>query len=230
MTISSKSDQIALLGRVRDALASHPADADETSNPLAELDAEIARIGKLAVPWPFFLHVALIVHEGGIMMLAGIGHHHLLTQAAAFCRRQWGEINDSRDPATLDDETVTRDYFNGHPEDRLQSAKLRVDPETGIDREELEFGNYLALSTSHVSGATADLLEEWSVMDPEWQPIEVASTRYGWFVPTLPEQCRDPALPADLVQALAFTRDEGCTYLLLDRDAATTERLPIFDW
>jgi hypothetical protein len=68
------------------------------------------------------------------MVLAGIDHHHLLALVAEFCQRQWDEINDCRDPATLDDAMVTRDYFNGHPEDRLRSSKLRVDPETGIDR------------------------------------------------------------------------------------------------
>ncbi|AMK24706.1 MULTISPECIES: DUF5983 family protein [unclassified Sphingobium] len=37
-------------------------------------------------------------------------------------------------------------------------------------------------------------------------------------------------LPADLVSALAFARGLGCNYLILDRDASTTDRLACYEW
>ncbi|WP_298673135.1 hypothetical protein [uncultured Sphingomonas sp.] len=231
MTNTTRSDHLALLERVRAALETYMPNNDEMHALLAEFGAGIAAIGKTAVPWPIFLHMAQITHGGGILMLAAIDHRSLLAQVADFCRGQWGEINDPRDPATLDDATATRDYFNRHPEVRLQSRKLRVDPVTGIDREELEYGVYVVLSNSHITEATACLLDEWAQTDPMQRPLSVADNHYGWFVSANPVAPADQdKLPADLAAALTFARDQGCTYLLLDRDAGTTGHLPESEW
>jgi len=231
MTSTTRSDHLALLERVRAALETHMPNTDEMHALLAEFGTGIAAIGKTAMPWPIFLHMAQITHGGGILMLAAIDHRSLLAQVADFCRGQWGEINDPRDPAALDDATVTRDYFTRHPEDRLQLRKLRVDPVTGIDHEELEYGGYLVLSNSHITEATAAQLDEWAQTDPTDCPLAVANSQYGWFVSANPVAPADRhRIPADLVAALTFARDQGCTYLLLDRDAGTTKHLPEYEW
>ncbi|MBO9579505.1 MAG: hypothetical protein J7498_01275 [Sphingobium sp.] len=231
MTTTTKADHLALLERVRAALEAHMPNTDEMHTLLADLGTGIAAIGKTVVPWSFFLYVGQITHQGGILMLAAIDHHHLLAQVADFCRREWGEINHPRDPAALDDATAARDYFNRHPEDRLQTAMLHVDPQTGVDREELEYGDYLVLSTSHITKATSSLLDQWAQIEPMQCPLSVANNHYGWFVSANPVPPADQdKLPADLAAALTFARDQGCTYLLLDRDAGTTAHLPEYEW
>src|SRR3989304_5726747 len=48
----------------------------------------------------------------------------------------------------------------------------------------VEFGRYLVLSPVHVCMKPADLLDAWAVLEPSSRPLAVASTHYGWFIPT----------------------------------------------
>jgi hypothetical protein len=95
----------------------------------------------------------------------------------------------------------------------------------------MEFGKYVVLSTAHVRCATAELLTAWALLPPTDQPLPVASTHYGWFLPTrhlaIPDDLR---LPDELGALLAFGRDQGCDYVLLDCDGDRTDVLPVFPW
>jgi hypothetical protein len=211
----TRSAHLALLARAKAALAPHAASAG-ISDLIADLEAAVGRIQQTPVPWPVPVYLALIGHGHGTSVAAAVSHKGLLDQVAVFCRSQWGEINDDRDPASLDASLVVRDYFNRHPEDRLVS---------------LEIGNYLALSSRHISWPTTLTIDEWMTRDPSDRPVSIADTHYGWLICTVPSSFGDrSAIPDDLTDTLSFAQEKGCDYLILDRDASTTDRLPCFEW
>ncbi|MEC3947597.1 DUF5983 family protein [Sphingobium sp. HWE2-09] len=48
----------------------------------------------------------------------------------------------------------------------------------------MEKGQYLVLGTAHIRCATGKLLNDWADLPPARQPLSVAPTQYGWFIPT----------------------------------------------
>src|SRR3546814_5000361 len=121
-----------------------------------------------------------------------------------------GEINDPRDPALLNAETVVRDYFNRHPEDQFACRMELIDPDFGDDANDMEIGNYLALSSSHISWRTTLKLDEWLTLDPSDRPVSVADTHHGWFICAQQSSFGDHLeIPDDLFHALTFARDQG---------------------
>ncbi|TAJ74139.1 MAG: hypothetical protein EPO45_17215 [Sphingobium sp.] len=231
MTDHSRSAHLALLARARTALATHTKASGDIADVVAELDAAIAWIGGAPVPWSVPVHLAVIGHGDGTSVVAAVSRKGLLDQVAVFCRSRWGEINDSRDPGAMEVRTMVRDYFNLHPEDQLVSRLEWIDPDLGYDPERLEIGNYLTLSSGHVSWQTTLEIDEWMTLDPSERPVTIADTHYGWLVSTLPPTADEQSkIPADLAAALTFARDKGCNYLILDRDAGATDHLPCFEW
>ncbi|KHK90370.1 hypothetical protein LK12_17405 [Novosphingobium malaysiense] len=95
----------------------------------------------------------------------------------------------------------------------------------------MEFGRYLVLSTSHVRLSTAERLDAWAGLDRSLRPLAVASTHEGWFVASreIPEPYRRK-VPLELLAAMRFARDLGCSYLLFDCDADVIDALPVFPW
>lgn len=95
----------------------------------------------------------------------------------------------------------------------------------------MEIGKHLVLSTAHIRYKSAELLDNWTNAPAAEQPVPVASTPWGWFVPTKPAHGRDLAeLPDELAAILAFGRSLGCDYVLLDSDGPLVEQLPEFPW
>lgn len=93
------------------------------------------------------------------------------------------------------------------------------------------FGRYVAISTEHVRYTTAELLNGWATLPAPERPVGVISTYYGWFLPTQDaDPVKLPASAAELPAILAFGRMHGCTYVLLDPDAPSTDQLPTFPW
>lgn len=93
----------------------------------------------------------------------------------------------------------------------------------------MEFGKYVVLSTAHVRCATAERLTAWTGLPPELQPIAVAPTSYGWFLPTR-SLVDAEQLPEELPAILAFGLGHGCDYVLLDSDGEEASELPVFPW
>ena len=115
----------------------------------------------------------------------------------------------------------------------LDCAIGSIDPEPGADAdaERLEVGNYIALSTSHVSWPTTLKVDEWMTQEPCDRPVSIADTHYGWLLCSRPSSFGEASeIPADLAAVLAFAEQRGCDYLILDRDAAASDRLPCFEW
>lgn len=95
----------------------------------------------------------------------------------------------------------------------------------------MEIGTYLVVSTVHIRCATGDLLARWARLPPAGQPIAVSPTPHGWFVAAQAlDELPDGVLPDDLSAILAFGRDQGCDYVLLDCDGKTSAALTIFPW
>lgn len=95
----------------------------------------------------------------------------------------------------------------------------------------VEIGRYLAIGTMHVSMKTAETLDAWALLEPASRPLGVASTHYGWFIPTRDAEESDrKQIPAELLAAMALAREQGCDYLLFDCDACAIDALPTFPW
>ncbi|WP_263588847.1 hypothetical protein [Sphingopyxis sp. GC21] len=113
----------------------------------------------------------------------------------------------------------------------LDCAIGSIAPEPGADAERLEVGSYIALSTRHVSWPTTLKIDEWMTQEPCDRPVSIADTHYGWLLCSRPSSFGEPSeIPADLVAVLAFAEQMACDYLILDRDATASDRLPCFEW
>jgi hypothetical protein len=95
----------------------------------------------------------------------------------------------------------------------------------------VEIGRYLVLGTVHVSMKTAELLDGWALLEPSSRPLAVASTHYGWFIPTREAEKPDrERIPNEVLAAMRVGREQGCDYLLFDCDAGETDGLVVFPW
>ena len=88
-----------------------------------------------------------------------------------------------------------------------------------------EIRTLLALSTAHVSGDTARMLNNTT---PEKWPVSGGSTSYGWFI-YAHDDCYDE-MPLDLVETFIFARKNGCEYIMFDCDVEPITELPTHDW
>jgi hypothetical protein len=95
----------------------------------------------------------------------------------------------------------------------------------------VETGRYLVLGTMHVAVKTAQTLDAWALLGPGERPLAVASTHYGWFIPTRnPDEPDRSEIPPELMEAMRLGREQGCDYLLFDCDAGAIDGLAVFPW
>lgn len=98
-------------------------------------------------------------------------------------------------------------------------------------KQKLEIDKMLTISSRHVSADTKDLLDQ-AADDNEEDPMPSVYEKqgYGWLVACDPdnEETWDN-YPADLVQCMKLTRDNGCFWLCLDADGPRVETLEFFD-
>lgn len=91
---------------------------------------------------------------------------------------------------------------------------------------------HMALSTGHISKKTGDWLD-YALCDID-QMTNVSPlsggpyAAAGWFM-HCPEEVH-VSVPEDLKLVMQFVRKNGCSYLLMDRDADTIEGLEVFEW
>lgn len=113
-----------LLTRMRAALEDPAALSDAGRRTLIEdLDAAHRAIDPLE---PRSVHVAAIQHDLGYDVFAAFGCERLDHMVAGFCRERWAETGDDRDPAALDDATVTSIWFD-NDQAELKTMEI-VDP------------------------------------------------------------------------------------------------------
>ena len=98
-------------------------------------------------------------------------------------------------------------------------------------KQKMEIDKMLTISSRHVSADTKDLLDQ-AADDNEEDPMPSVYEKqgYGWLVACDPdnEETWDN-YPADLVQCMKLTRDNGCFWLCLDADGPRVETLEFFD-
>lgn len=94
------------------------------------------------------------------------------------------------------------------------------------DSATLEFEKVLVLCTTHIPKYAADLLDaDDGCAD---YPIVRLKWAYGWMVHT--GAYLENSVPVELRAVLRFAKDRDCDWVRLDRDAATIEALPTWDW
>lgn len=222
MTPTSVRDQRNLLARARAALET-PADLDEA--------ARVALIEDLATAEPTIGDDATMVAVAPVDSGDGTQFHVATSDAAltrvlaAWCRPRWDRTDDARDPNALSDNEVVATYFGGDISEYFAIGTAQV-----VNDDELEHGRYCVLSTAHVSHATSEWLERWSLGPPPPAPLPVATTFYGWFVATREPEAPSEPLPDDLRAAMRFGRERGFDYVLFDSDAAQVDGLGVHDW
>ena len=222
-----------LLARARAAIET-PADLDDAARAavIEDIAAFEDCLARGLIPWGFDIHIGSIDHKHGTNHYAALTQKALMAEVAEYCREWWSDIEDGRDPATLDDQTIADIYFDDHPSENLKTDRVHIDPLLA-DMQTLgpETGHYCVIATAHLSTATAAMLDEWCAAATSDRPINVASTIYGWFVPA--REVDDPTqakLPADLLAAMKFARAHGFDHILFDCDAGSVEALPKHDW
>ena len=101
----------------------------------------------------------------------------------------------------------------------------------------LEIDKMLVLSTAHLREKTCN---EWLPKAGTHHAVTVyPKGEYGWFI-----WCGDtehgfqfekpgadaPAVPNELLAAMAFAAEHGCNWISFDRDADQVAELVVFDW
>jgi hypothetical protein len=106
----------------------------------------------------------------------------------------------------------------------------------------------MCLSTAHITEKTAEEfnlgLAMLAIEDPNEREHDVSEWMshltvyphgdYGWLICIAGDIAMDEefrqAGPAELLAVIAYADDNGCEWVLLDRDADLIDELPNFDW
>ncbi|GAA0309196.1 hypothetical protein GCM10009087_19050 [Sphingomonas oligophenolica] len=235
MTDFAHRDHAALLTRIRFALET-PNDLEPAARAALIQDIAIAedRFAATPLPWPIELHGGVIENRNGVNIYAAPDAETLASEIAAYCRCWWAETGDDRDPTHLADEEVIKAYFDDHACESYIVDQIRVAPSATLavaPRDRLEQGRYCVISTVHLTAQTAARLDDWASWPPTDRPIDIAASVYGWFVPTRPiDDDRQPHLPDDILRVIAFGRERGFAFVLLDCDGGDVDGLPVQNW
>lgn len=101
---------------------------------------------------------------------------------------------------------------------------------------QLEISKMLTLSTAHLTEKTAKALEEAAEELPpyctiNWAPSFTREEGYIWHVgdenPVV-QAGRD--FPDEFAALFSLALENGCDWLMLDRDADTADNLPTYEW
>lgn len=223
MTPTSVRDQRSLLARARAALET-PADLDEAAR--VALIEDLATAESTINDDALTVAVALIDSGDGTQFHVATSDAALTRELAGWCRPRWDRTGDPRDPVTLGDDEIVAAYFAGDISEYFATGTARV----VSDAADVEQGRYCVLSTGHVSLATSEWLERWSLGPPPPAPLPVATTFYGWFVATREPDAPAEPLPDDLRAAMRFGRERGFDHVLFDSDAARVDGLAVHVW
>lgn len=92
----------------------------------------------------------------------------------------------------------------------------------------LEIAQMLTLSTAHIKEETADFLD-----NEDYALVVYPKSEYGWFILADLDSLSEEELsliPNDLMAVIQFAKENGCSWLCLDRDGSEIEQLPVYDW
>lgn len=89
---------------------------------------------------------------------------------------------------------------------------------------------YADVSTAHITEADAKELQEAVSNASHSTLIVYELAENGWLVYAGPMSQFDENLSTEFRQLLGAVKDQGCTFLRLDRDGPVLDNLPKFDW
>lgn len=97
----------------------------------------------------------------------------------------------------------------------------------------LETHKMLALSTGHLTLETAQWLNHKIELDGMKRPVcydkSSGNESYGWFIPIV--EGRVPAnIPLELQACMTLAHQQGCDWLMFDRDVDEVPHLPTYEW
>ena len=142
----------------------------------------------------------------------------------------------------------SEEYF-GRWELQCGSDKYVIDV---IVKDPPEIDKMMTICTSHLTKETARRLDE-DIYDnedlselvfypkislpvnviKEASPLEIDDGSYGWWIhiPKVSDDFHElESLPEDLFRCVKYAHAHGCAWLCLDRDGATVDGLPEYDW
>lgn len=121
--------------------------------------------------------------------------------------------------------------FSPHEAAALIDKAVVAAPIPDAEPAQLEIRKLLVLSTSHVTKATADLLNSTDAAT-EWPGCGGPYGEYGWMFYCSEENNGegDRHIPDELFAVMQFARANGCDNVLLDRDSDPVDGLPTWEW
>lgn len=105
----------------------------------------------------------------------------------------------------------------------------------------MEISKILTISTAHISAETERRLRRTTsdgLFDFD-MPVAYEKGEYGYWIhvpesfPFLEgsdEECDIPCIPEDLWNCMKLAKNEGCSWLCLDRDGDVLDELPEYNW
>lgn len=97
----------------------------------------------------------------------------------------------------------------------------------------MEITKMLVLSTGHLTGATASYLDSVLELDEDFPVTLCAKGEVGWFV-NVPSEIESVSghhqMPRDLLGVIRFAREQGCDWIMFDRDVTSLDNLPSYSW
>jgi hypothetical protein len=100
----------------------------------------------------------------------------------------------------------------------------------------LEIAKMLVLSTSHLTEKTAKALEEAAEELPpfctiNWAPTFTRDEGYVWYVgEENPVVAAGNSYPEEFAALFSLAMENGCNWLMFDRDGDTVDNLPTYEW
>lgn len=95
----------------------------------------------------------------------------------------------------------------------------------------MEISKILTVSTAHITEKTAkELRNAVEMMGSNIDMCVYEKKGYGFFI-HVPDgwEC-ECEIPSDLMDCIKQTRNNGCEWLCLDRDAEIESVLPVYEW
>lgn len=115
---------------------------------------------------------------------------------------------------------------NGKIYDVDISAIELINEKTKKQEKPLEISKMLIISTAHISKATNELLENNAA-----GIVAYPKGEYGWLILVNNWKTEKKYITSDVLKkVLTFAESKGCDWLMLDRDAAEVDELPIYEW
>lgn len=94
-----------------------------------------------------------------------------------------------------------------------------------------EIHKMLVMSTAHVSEETAKLIDEAYDRKHAWAPAFARAEGWLFYVgDENPVVKHGLDYPEEFAALFSFAMEQGCTWLMLDRDGDTVDNLPTFEW